>query len=133
MKTRELKEIININRDIHWPPGNILCMMNERCLCVGGRNEITIIDVKNKNIINEIKEYGVHRCLCKFNDNILFTGNDNGDIKQWRFNGNNLTLVKKKENAHQNYICKIIAFNDFIISCSYDYSINIWLIPTLII
>ena len=36
LNSRKLKEIININRDIHWDPGNFLCMMNERCLCVGG-------------------------------------------------------------------------------------------------
>ena len=43
LKSRKLKEIININRDIHWSPSNLLCMMNERCLCVGGKDKITII------------------------------------------------------------------------------------------
>ena len=84
LNTRKLKEIININRDIHWTPCNLLCMMNERCLCVGGANKITIIDVYNKNIISEIEESGVHRCLYKLNDNILLTGKNNGDITQWK-------------------------------------------------
>ena len=126
LNTRKLKEIININRDIHWSPSNLLCMMNERCLCVGGKNKITIIDVYNKNIISEVEENGVNRCLYKFNDNILLTGKDNGDITQWRINGNNLTFVNKKEKAHQNYINEIIRFNNSIISCSYDHSIKIW-------
>ena len=126
LNTRKLKEIININRDIHWTPSNLLCMMNERCLCVGGANKITIIDVYNKNIISEVEESGAHICLYKLNDNILLTGKNNGDITQWRINGNNLTFVNKKEKAHQSDINEIIRFNNSIISCSYDYSIKIW-------
>ena len=132
--TKEFKEIINIKRDIHYPPSNLLCMMNERCLCVGGKNKITIIDVYNKNIISEVEERGVHRCLYKLNDNILLTGNNNGDIIEWKINGNNLLFVKKKENVHQHFICQIIGFNnDFIISCSEDYSIKIVPVFPLII
>ena len=126
LNTRKLKEIININRDICWAPFNLLCMMNERCLCVGGANKITIIDVYNKNIISEVEESGAHICLYKLNDNILLTGKNNGDITQWRINGNNLTFVNKKEKAHQNDINEIIRFNNSIISCSYDHSIKIW-------
>jgi len=125
LNTRKLKEIININRDIHWAPSNLLCMMNERCLCVGGENKISIIDVYNKNIISEIEESGNHRCLYKLNDNILLTGKD-CDITQWKINGNNLTLVSKKEKAHQNNIREIMRFNNLIISCSDDKSIKIW-------
>ena len=41
-------------------------MMNERCLCVGGANKITIIDVYNKNIISEVEESGVNRRFHNF-------------------------------------------------------------------
>jgi WD40 repeat protein len=125
LNSRKLKEIININRDIRWAPSKLLCMMNERCLCVGGANKITLIDIYNKNIIREIEESGTHRCLYKLNDNILLTGKDN-DITQWKINDNNLTLVCKKEKAHQNYIREIIRFDNLIISCSDDNSIKVW-------
>jgi len=124
LNTRKLKEIININRDIRWK-GIVLCMINERCLCVGGANKITLIDVYNKNIISEVEESGTHRCLYKLNDNILLIGKDS-DITQWRINGNNLTFVNKKEKAHQDAIREIIRFNNFLISCSDDNSIKIW-------
>ena len=101
-------------------------MMNERCLCVGAKDKITIIDVYNKNIISEIKETGSHKCLFKLNDNILLTGKDNGEITQWKIDGNNLTFVSKKEKAHQTSIREIIRFNNFITSCSDDNSIKIW-------
>ena len=125
LNSRKLKEIININRDIHWTPSNLFCMMNERCLCVGGKDKITIIDIYSKSIIREIQETGVHYCLFKVNDNILFSGKD-GDITQWKINENNLTFICKKEKAHQNSIMEIIRFNDLIISCSSDYSIKVW-------
>ena len=126
LDSRKLKEIIKINSDICWAPFNLLCMMNERCLCVGGKNKITLIDIYNKNIIREIEENGVNYCLCKLNDNTLLIGKDSGDITQWKINENNLALVYKKEKAHQGYIYKIIRSNNLVISCSNDYSIKVW-------
>ena len=126
LKSRKLKEIIKLNRNICWSPCNLLCMMNERCLCVGGENKITIIDVYNKNIINEIKESGVNMCLYKLNDTTLLSGNDNGEIDQWKIDGNNLCFLNKKQKAHNKCIRDIIRFNNSIISCSDDYLIKIW-------
>ena len=126
LNSRKLKEIISINRDIHWSCSKLLCMINERCLCVGGADKITIIDVYNKNIIREVEEKGAHLCLYKLNDNILLTGTTNNNITQWKIIGNNLTFVSKKENAHKGSIYEIIRFNDLVISCSADNSIKIW-------
>ena len=126
IKSRQLKEIISFNRDIRWIPGNVLCMLNERCLCIGGKEKITIIDIHNKNIIQEVQHNFVHYCLLKLNDNILLTGSDKGEIIQWEIKENKLTFLNKKEKAHQTYIYEIIKFNNFIISCSYDGSIKVW-------
>ena len=123
--SRQLKEIININRDIRWSNDNLLCMMNERYLCVGGANKITIIDVYQKIIIREIEDKGVHYCLYKLNDNILLSGK-NSEITQWKICQNNLTLISKKGNAHQGYIYKIIKFYKNIVTCSADKSLKIW-------
>ena len=125
LNSRKLKEIININRDIHWGYYNLLCMMNERYLCVGGENKITIIDVYQKNIIREIEDNGYHLCLYKLNDNILLSGKDY-DITQWKICQNNLTLISKKEKAHQSSIYKIIKFRKNIVTCSDDKSLKIW-------
>ena len=76
-------------------------MLNERCLCVGGADKITLID-------------------------ILLTGTNNGDITQWKINENNLTLICKKEKALQGTVREIIRFNDLIISCSDDKCIKVW-------
>ena len=126
MNSRKLKEIINIYRDIHWTPGNVLCMINERYLCVGGQDKLSLIDVNNKIIIREIQGEGTHLCLLKLNDNILLAGKTNGDITQWKIKENNLIIAGKKRMAHQSTIYKIIRFNNSIITCSSDKSIKIW-------
>ena len=126
LNSRKLKEIINIYRDIHWTPGNVLCMINERYLCVGGQDKLSLIDVNNKIIIREIQGEGTHLCLLKLNDNILLAGKTNGDITQWKIKENNLIIAGKKRMAHQSTIYKIIRFNNSIITCSSDKSIKIW-------
>ena len=71
LNSRKLKEIININRDIHWAPSSLLFMLNERYLCIGGLDKITLIDVYEKNIIKEYQYSNAHRCLLKLDDNIF--------------------------------------------------------------
>ena len=125
LNTKKLKEIIDIKRNISFDRGNLLCMMNERCLCVGGQDKITLIDVDYKYIISEIKEKGIHYSFINLNNNILLIGKDNGDLTQWKIDENNLTYISKKEKANYFGIIKIIRFNNFIISCSKD-SIKFW-------
>ena len=125
LNSRKLKEIININRDIRWFPEELLCMINERCLCVGGKNKITLVDVYQKNIIIEVEDIGIHNCLLKLNDNFLLTGTEH-DITQWKISQNNISLISKKEKAHQSRIRNIIKFNNFIVSASDDHSIKVW-------
>jgi len=126
LNTKQLKEIININRDIHWGIDELLCMMNDKCLCVGGADKITIIDVYQKNIISEVEDKGAHICLFKLNDSILLSGKGDGSITQWKISQNNLSISFKKEKAHESNIRQIITINQFIVTCSDDHSINIW-------
>ena len=126
LNTKQLKEIIDINRDIHWGIDELLCMMNDKCLCVGGADKITIIDVYQKNIISEVEDKGAHICLFKLNDSILLSGKGDGSITQWKINQNNLSISFKKEKAHESNIRQIITINQFIVTCSDDHSINIW-------
>ena len=61
------------------------------------------------------------------NDNILFTGNENGIISQWRVEGDNLILFSQKENAHKLEINYLINIGDgHIASGSRDKLIKIW-------
>ena len=124
LNTKKLKEIIDIKRYICFDYCN-LCMMNERCLCVGGQDKIMLIDVDYKYIVGEIQEKGIHICFINLNNNILLVGKDNGDITQWKIDECNLTYMSKKEKVDKNGIIKIIRFNNFIVTCSRD-SIKFW-------
>ena len=61
------------------------------------------------------------------NENILLIGDENGVIREWKIEGNNLILISIKENAHNNLISSIIKIgNGHIASGSFDKSIKIW-------
>ena len=126
LKSRKKKESIDLKRSFNYHPSNIFCMMNERHLCVGGTDKITIIDINKKNIIREIENKGsYYYSLYKLNDNILLVGN-NKNLEQWKISQNNLELISEKEKAHQSTIYEIIKFGGLIVTCSYDQSIKIW-------
>ena len=58
---------------------------------------------------------------------MLLTGDGEKTIRQWKIEGDNLILVSKKENAHDEKINVLLNLgNGFIASGSDDYSIKIW-------
>ena len=60
-------------------------------------------------------------------DNILFTGDSNGIIRERKSEGNNLILISQKENSHNKDINILINIgNGLIISGSKDKLIKIW-------
>ena len=61
------------------------------------------------------------------NENMLLTGDQAKIIRQWKIEEDNLILVSKKENAHDNYIYVLLNIgNGFIASGSDDNTIKIW-------
>ena len=76
------------------------------------------IEVPGSSII-----YGV----CMLNKNMILTGDDEGIIRQWKIEGDNLILVSKKENAHDGWISVVLNLgNGLIASGSGDKTIKIW-------
>ena len=46
---------------------------------------------------------------------------------KWKIEKNNIILISKKENAHDNHIFAILnLFNKHIVTCSRDNTIKIW-------
>ena len=56
---------------------------------------IRIIDVPNSNNIAG---------TCMLNENIIFTGDSESIIREWKIEGDNLILISKKEKAHNSCI-----------------------------
>ena len=58
---------------------------------------------------------------------MLLTGDEKGIIRQWRIEDDNLILVSKKENAHDDFIRVLLNLgNGHIASGSRDESLKIW-------
>ena len=64
---------------------------------------------------------------CILNKNILFTGDSKGIIREWKIEEDNLILISKKENAHNDCISILLNIGSgHIASGSYDTLIKIW-------
>ena len=61
------------------------------------------------------------------NKDIIITGDENKRIIQWKIENDNLKLISKKENAHDDNIYTLSKLgNGLILSGSTDKSIKIW-------
>ena len=67
------------------------------------------------------------RVACMLNKDMVLTGDQNKRIIQWKIENDNLKLISKKENAHDNNIYTLSKLgNGLILSGSYDNSVKIW-------
>ena len=106
-------------------------MITKNLLIIGGKDEITIIDV---NLYAVIKEINLYNCdwifgFCMLNENMFITGGDYGIIRQWKIEGDNIKIISKKQNAHESsktVYALVKIGNGKIASCSSDNSIKIW-------
>ena len=58
--------------------------------------------------------------------NMILTGDYKGAIKQWKIEGNEITLFSSKQIAHNNEIRSLLKLGEgHILSCSYD-GFKIW-------
>ena len=104
-------------------------MISKELLLIPGINKISFINIKKYELIRIIDVSNSKEIVgtCIINENILFTGNKNGIIRQWKIEGDNLNLISIKENAHNNFIYFIINIGDgHIASGSFDNLIKIW-------
>ena len=103
-------------------------MMTKDLLLITGENKISIINVNNYKlrIINVPGAYCING-VCILNQNMLLTGDQSKMIRQWRIEGDNLILISKKENAHDDTIFSLLNLgNGHIASGSFDEIIKIW-------
>ena len=80
-------------------------MIKKDLLLIPGNNQISIINTDQYKLIRKIEVPGSKWIfgVCMLNKNMLLTG-DSKIIRQWKIEGDNLILVSKKENAHEDII-----------------------------
>ena len=105
-----------------------MIMITKNLLFITGSNKISIININNYKLrIINVPGADWIRGICMLNQNMFLTGDNAKIIRQWRIEGDNLILVSKKENAHDNYIYDLKKLgNGHIASGSDDGSIKIW-------
>jgi len=104
-------------------------MISKELLIIPGQNKISIININEYEIIRIIDVPNSNSIIdiCMLNDNILFTGDENKVIREWKIEEDNLILISQKENAHNDEIDALINIGDgHIASCSKDKLIKIW-------
>ena len=105
-------------------------MITKSLLLIGGFEILFIINVNTHNLINKIdvsnSEYITNICI--LNKNILLTSDSNSKIKQWKIEGDNLTLISKKGKLHEKkWINTLLNLGDgHFISGGGDGVINYW-------
>ena len=123
------KTIINEISNIIIYGKNCFNMITKDLLLVTEYYKLYIINVNQYNlvrIINVPDSCYIH-ISCLVNENSVLTGDMEGNIKQWKIEGDNLKLLSTKENAHDYSIRSLIKLGDgHIISGSDDGVIKIW-------
>ena len=105
-----------------------MIMITKDLLLITGKNKISIINVNNYEFIRTIEVPGASwvNGVCMLNQNMLLTGDNAKIIRQWRIEDDNLILVSKKENAHDNWITSLVNLGNGHIASSSDDKIKIW-------
>ena len=124
-----LKDIILKNISVAGGIFDSLLMISKDLLIITGKNIISIININSYNLIKTINvdNSGSINVACMLNKDMILTGDQNKRIIQWKFENDNLKLISKKENAHDNEINTIEKLgNGLILSGSGDKSVKIW-------
>ena len=127
IKRNNIQKKNNI-RVIH-PIFDSLLMISKDLLLITGYDKISIINVNTYNLMNIIEASG-SGCIfaaCLLNKDIILTGDEKGRIIQWKIENDNLILISKKENAHNDRIYTLSKLdNGLFLSGSGDISVKIW-------
>ena len=89
-----------------------LIMISKELLFIPGINKISIININEYEIIRiiDIPYSNSIIGVCILNYNILFTGDSNKVIREWKIEEDNLILISQKDNAHNDEIDALINF-----------------------
>ena len=123
-KKASISNISKYNGGREW-----FIMIKKDLLLIPGENQISIINTEQYKLVRKIEVPGSNWIcgVCMLNKNMLLTGDEEKTIRQWKMEGDNLILVSKKENAHDEGINILLNLgNGFIASGSDDKSIKIW-------
>jgi WD40 repeat protein len=121
------KEIVLKLYEIKNKESGEMCVIQNKYLVVSLYLYLILIDIDDYNIIHQIKTtFGSVVTFCPWNDYTFFSGDDIGDIYEWKINNNKIIKVKEYNNGKKT-IKSIIKINDNVIAAgSYDKFIKFY-------
>ncbi len=132
IQKRNIKKSINDIKFTINDCSDILCLLSNNILAVGGNALITLVDIDSYLKIREInvENSGQIYSILKFTDKIIITGDHLGNLKQWTFDEESQNLNKTsfiKDKVHSSIVryCLKINNNSFA-TCSDDTYLKIW-------
>ena len=98
-------------------------------LLVGGYNKLFVININSHNLIRTIdcSDSRFVYDICVLSDNVVLTGDEESNIKQWRILGDKLILISEKKDSDLNNVKSLLKISDeHIISCDNSGFLKYW-------
>ena len=112
-------------QNVHCNYCNALSKLNDNTVIVGGRNVITLVDIKTYQINHfQDQSLGLIKCLYVNGNRLVFIGNDDGEMLCYDSSSNQ--IISKNKFHEDGINCMIQSEDNQFISCSYDDTINIY-------
>ena len=106
--------------------GRKFCKANDELLLVCGSDNLFLVDLQAYQLISKIECNSI-KTLYKLSNNYVLSGQYNGDIKQWKCNGREVTLYSYKKDAHNSVnIMSMFSLRNYFISADNLGAIKIW-------
>ena len=125
------KKVINkINKiSISYYNDDSMLMISNDLLLITGKDTISILNVNSHSLVRsiDVSDSSWINAVLLLNINMILTADYNKRIIQWKIEGDNLRLVAKRENAHDNWIGTLSKIgNGHVLSGSADNFVKIW-------
>ena len=106
-----------------------LIMIKKDLLLISGENQLSIININEYKLVRiiDVPNSSFITGVSLLNENMLITGDFKMIIRQWKIEGDNLILISKKEQTHNDRVYVLLNMgNGLIASGSRDNTIKIW-------
>ena len=123
----ESKNIVKKIYEIKCKEAGEMILVENKYLVVSLYLYLLLIDINELKVIHEIKTcFGAVLTFCLWNDYTFFSGDEIGDIIEWKITKNKISKIKEYNNGKKAAKSIIKINNNLIAACSYDGYINFY-------
>ena len=116
-----IKKLINVIYEIKCKDSGEMVLVENKYLIVSLYLYLILIDIDEYKIIHEIKTcFGCVLTFCLWNDYKFFSGDEIGDIIEWKISKNKILKIKEYNNGKKAVKSIIKINNNLIAAGSYD-------------